>query len=96
MPLVSVKLSQQTKEQVAQLAAQRGMTAHALMVQAIEATVQNTQRYDQFVQDALQARDQVLQSGMVYDGAAFATYLRAKVRGDAHVAKPALQTLVTP
>ncbi|MBK6649205.1 MAG: CopG family transcriptional regulator [Betaproteobacteria bacterium] len=39
MPLVSVKLPESTKSQVAQLAERRGVTAHAVMVQAIESAV---------------------------------------------------------
>lgn len=88
MPLVSVKLPASTKEKVIQLAARRGLTAHAVMAQAIETAVESADRYDQFVADALQALAVVKHTGQVYDGAEFAAYIRAKANGHAGAVKP--------
>lgn len=92
MPLVSVKLPESTKQRVADMAAAHGSTSHAVMVQAIESAVERSQTYDAFVDDALKAREAVYESGKVYDGAEFAAYLRAKVRGE-KVAKPRMKSL---
>ncbi|APW45269.1 ribbon-helix-helix domain-containing protein [Rhodoferax antarcticus] len=88
MPLVSVKLPASTKAKVVELAARRGLTAHAVMAQAIETAVESADRYDQFVADALQALSTVKHTGQVYDGAEFAAYIRAKANGDASAVKP--------
>ncbi len=98
MPLVSVKLPENTKQRVARMAAEHGTTAHAVMVQAIESAVQSAEEYDTFVDDALRARDAVFATGKVYDGPEFAAYIRAMARGD-KVAKPRLKPLknyITP
>lgn len=94
MPLVSVKLPEVIKTQVAQLAANRGITAHAVMVQAIEDAVGGAQQYDLFVAEALQARANLAAHGSVVDGAAFATYLRGKATGDKRVSRPVSQALM--
>jgi len=88
MPLVSVKIPEATKDKVAQLAARRGLTAHAVMAQAIETAVESAERYDKFVDDAMQSLDGALRNGRVYDGAEFAVYLRAKAGGNAQAMKP--------
>ena len=92
MPLVSVKLLESTKQRVATLATAQGSTSHAVMVQAIESAVERLEPYDAFVDDALRAREAVYQTGKVYDGAEFAAYLRAKVRGEKAV-KPRMKSL---
>ncbi|MGB4116009.1 MAG: hypothetical protein WBK51_05640 [Polaromonas sp.] len=92
MPLVSVKIPEDTRQRVAHLAAAHHTTAHAVMVQAIESAVARSETYDAFVDDALRAREAVYESGKVYDGAEFAAYLRAKVRGDKAV-KPRMKSL---
>jgi predicted transcriptional regulator len=52
MPLVSVKIPEETKQRVARLAAAHGTTAHALMVQAIESAAEGAEQYDSFIEDA--------------------------------------------
>lgn len=92
MPLVSVKLPESIKQRVAHLASEHGTTAHAVMVQAIEAAVDSAEQHDAFVDEALQARDAVMQTGKVYDGAEFATFIRARARGE-KLPKPRLKSL---
>lgn len=94
MPLVSVKLPEATKAKVAQLAARRGLTAHAVMAQAIETAVESANLYDQFVADAAQSLATVQRTGQVLDGAEFAAYLRAKARGDSQAVKPPTRWLM--
>lgn len=81
MPTVSVKLAEATKQRVQSLAQSRGVTAHAVMVQAIETALSQQEDQAALVASALRARAQVLASGKVVDGRAFSSYLRAKVRG---------------
>lgn len=92
MPLVSVKIPENVKQRVASMAAAHGSTSHAVMAAAIESAVERAEIYDAFVEDALRAREAVYESGKVYDGAEFAAYLRAKVRGEKAV-KPRMKSL---
>ncbi len=81
MPTVSVKLSDATRESLAQMAQSRGVTPHALMVDAIEGSIAQAQVQDSFIRKALQAREQLAQTGQVMEPDAFGQYLKAKVNG---------------
>ena len=81
MPTVSVKLAEETKLRLHRLAASQGVTAHFLMVDAIESALSRTEEHSAFVAEALRARKQVVTSGQVIEGRAFSDYLKAKVRG---------------
>lgn len=81
MPTLSVKLPEETKRRVQALAQSQGITAHALMVNAVEAALATAEHHNALVATALRAREQVLVSGKVVDGQAFGDYLKAKVRG---------------
>jgi predicted DNA-binding protein len=81
MPTVSVKLAEETKLRLNRLAANKGVTAHALMVEAIEAALSSAEQHNAFVADALRSRKQVVASGQLIDGKDFADYLKAKARG---------------
>ena len=83
MATVSVKLAEATKQQLDRLAASQGISPHALMVKAIERTLDSEEARQSLVARALASRQQVNQGGLVLDGAAFADYLRARVRGEA-------------
>ena len=87
MPTLSVKLPEETKIRLNQLAANQGVTSHALMVNAIESALSTAEKHSAFVADALRARKQTIASRQVLDGAAFADYLKAKARG-LKVARP--------
>lgn len=82
MPTVSVKLATTTKEQLDRLAASLGTSPHALMVNAIQSTLEAQEVHQAFVARALASRRQVDQGALVQDGPAFANYLRARVRGE--------------
>jgi predicted transcriptional regulator len=81
MPTVSVKLAQTTKEQLDRIAASLCTTPHALMVHAIESTLDAQEVHQAFVARALASRRQVNQGALVQDGPAFANYLRTRVSG---------------
>ncbi len=87
MPTLSVKLPEETKLRLNQLAVDQGVTSHALMVNAIESALSSAELHSAFVADALRSRKQTITSGQVLDGAAFADYLKAKARG-LKVARP--------
>ena len=87
MPTLSVKLPEETKARLHQLAVDQGVTSHALMVNAIESALSTAEKHSAFVADALRSRQQTIASGQVLDGAAFADYLKAKARG-LKVARP--------
>lgn len=81
MPTVSVKLAEETKLRLNRLATSQGVTAHSIMVNAIESTLAIAENHSAFVADALRSRQQVVDSGQVMDGAAFGEYLKARARG---------------
>jgi predicted transcriptional regulator len=94
MPTVSVKLPAATKERIDRLAASKGTSPHALMVEAIEAKLESEEKHDAFVQAALQSRGDMLASGKAYDGDEFLAYARAKLRGETSV-RPRLKSIKT-
>ena len=81
MPTLSVKLPEQTKQRIQSVAQSQGITAHAVMVNAIESALAEADHHNAIVATALRAREQVLASGKVLDGKAFGDYLKARVRG---------------
>ena len=81
MPTVSVKLAATTKEQLDRLASLQGISPHALMVQAIESTLDAQEAHQALLARAESSRSRLDAGAPVLDGPAFADYLRAKVRG---------------
>jgi predicted transcriptional regulator len=92
MPTLSVKLTDAVKSRIDRLAAAKGTTAHAFMVDAIESQLDNEEKHEAFIRSALEARDEALASGMVYDGPEVIEYWRARMRGE-KVTKPRLKSL---
>lgn len=83
MPNLSVKLDEAMRQRLHEIAAQEGVTPHALMLRAIGNELDRAEAEGAFVRRALEARQRVEASGMVIDGPAFARYLRARVCGRA-------------
>lgn len=81
MANLSVKLDDATRRRLQEAAATQGQTPHALMVKAIEYELDRVEAESAFVSQALLARTRVIEGGGVLDGAAFADYLKARVRG---------------
>jgi predicted transcriptional regulator len=92
MRAVTVKLADNTKERLDRLAAQKGMSPHALMVGAIEKELDDAEWRQSFIADGIRARDEMLASGMAYDGEEFLAYMRARMRGE-KVARPRKKSL---
>ena len=82
MPTLSLKLSEDAKQRLQSVAQSQGVTVHAVMVQAIESALSHAEHRNALVASALRAREQVLATGIVLDGKAFAEYLKAKTRGE--------------
>lgn len=95
MPNLSVKIDDATRQRLNEVAASRGVTPHAWMVNAIESELDRAQEQGAFVERALRARAQVEAGGQAMDGRAFADYLRARVRGQA-AARPTALPLDVP
>ena len=98
MPTISVKLSDATKARIDALAASKAISAHALMVGAIEAAVDAQEKHSEFVAQALRAREDMIASGKAFDGDEVVAWLRARGRGE-NVRKPqpkSLKTLIKP
>ena len=92
MPNLSVKLDDATRNRLQEVAAHEGVTPHALMVRAIGHELDRAEAEEAFVARALTSRRKVEIDGEVFDGAAFAEYLRARARGEA-ASRPAAQKL---
>lgn len=89
MPNLSVKLDEATRQRLLEVAARQGITPHALMIKAIAAELAQAEAESAFVAQALAARAQVVATGQVVDGPAFADYLRRRVRGESAPRPPA-------
>lgn len=80
MSNLSVKLDEATHQRLKALAAREGLTPHALMVKAIGGELERIEAQQSFVERARQALARAEAGGPVYDGPAFATYLRDSTR----------------
>lgn len=94
MRTVSVKLPDATRVRIEAIAAGRGTSPHAFMVEAIEARLQNEEKHDAFIQEATKSRDQMIASGKAFDGDDVIAYLNAKARGE-RAARPRLKAIKT-
>lgn len=92
MPNLSVKLDEATRQRLLEVAAGQGITPHAFMIKAIGAELEQAEAEAAFVARALTARAQVVATGQVIDGPAFADYLRGRVRGQS-ATRPSAQAL---
>lgn len=81
MSNLSVKLDEATRQRLQSVAEHQGITPHALMVKAIGNELERSEAHEAFVVRALAARQSVIENGLVIDGPAYSTYLRARVRG---------------
>ncbi len=79
----TLKLPDELKSRIASAAAASGKTAHAWMIEAIEAQAALAERRREFVASALEARQEVAQYGLVHDADEVFSYIQAKVEGKA-------------
>lgn len=77
----TLKLPEQLKSRVAAAAEASGKSAHAWMVEAIEAQAALVERRQAFVDSALQAEQEVARYGLVFDADEVFSYLKARAAG---------------
>ncbi len=77
----TLKLSDQLKGRINELAASAGQSPHAFMVEAIEQQTQLAERRRDFVGPALAAEHEVAQHGLVHDRDEVLAYLKARLEG---------------
>jgi predicted transcriptional regulator len=91
MSNVSVKLDDATHQRLKAVAAREGLTPHALMVKAIGGELDRIEEQQSFVERARQALAHAEAGGPVYDGPAYAAYLRESVRAALSGEKPTVK-----
>jgi predicted transcriptional regulator len=77
----SLKLPEQIKLQAANAAKDLGITTHAFMVEAIKQASVNAELRRSFLDDANNARNEVLQTGKVHDADKVFKHLKARIAG---------------
>ena len=77
----SLKLTDEIKLQAANAAKDLGITTHAFMVEAIKQASVNAELRRSFIEDANNARNEVLQEGKVHDADKVFKHLKARVAG---------------
>lgn len=86
MSTTSLKLPEDVKELALAAAKHQGVTPHAFMVDAIRAAAVAAEKRASFVNDALAAKAEALQSGQAYSADQVHAYIRDKAAG-----KPAVK-----
>ena len=83
MPLVatSLKLPKTLKSRITRLAKRAGQSPHAFMLRLLEEQIQSAERFEQFVADARQADQRMLESGEGYAAVDVHSYLEARIAG---------------
>ncbi|MBU3640301.1 hypothetical protein [Polynucleobacter sp. Fuers-14] len=77
----SLKLPDEIKLQAANAAKDLGVTTHAFMVEAIKQASINAELRRSFLEDANNARNEVLQEGKVHDADKVFKHLKARIAG---------------
>ena len=75
----SLKLPDEIKLQAANAAKDLGVTTHAFMVEAIKQASINAELRRSFLEDANNARNEVLQEGKVHDADKVFKHLKARI-----------------
>ncbi|MBU3603074.1 hypothetical protein ICE89_01105 [Polynucleobacter sp. AP-Kaivos-20-H2] len=81
MSTTSLKLTDEIKLQAANAAKDLGITTHAFMVEAIKQASINAELRRSFIEDANNARKEVLQEGKVHDADKVFKHLKARIAG---------------
>lgn len=77
----TLKLPDSLKSRNAHAAEAAGKSAHAFMLEALQAQTELAERRQEFVNSALIAREEVAQYGLVYDADEVFSYIQALVEG---------------
>lgn len=79
MPVpTTLKLPEHLKQRIGPLARSMGKTAHAWMIEALEAQATLTERHAAFVADALAAEREVAKTRLAYPARDVHRYIRAR------------------
>ena len=81
MPTTSLKLSPELKRRIAAAAENRGVTAHAFMLGAIEESARAAELRASFVAEAKAAQKTTLRSGKGYEADHIHNYIRTRLKG---------------
>lgn len=81
MTTTSLKLPEDLKERIAAAAEHRGTTPHAFMVDALRRAADAAEQRASFVADALEAEQEMLDTGLGYDPREVHEYLMQRARG---------------
>lgn len=77
----TLKLPGPLKSRIVDAAEYAGKTPHAFMLEALQAQTELAERRREFVDAALQAREEVAQYGLVYDADEVFSYIQALLEG---------------
>ena len=80
MSTTSLKLPEDLKERAASAAQDLGVSTHAFMVEAIRQATEQTEIRAKFVEAALAARAEMLESGMGYEANEVSAYLQQRLQ----------------
>lgn len=87
----SLKLTDALKDTIARVAAFEGKTAHALMVDTLQAAMEDALVRQQFYADGEAAYQDTLRSNAVFDGADVKRYVMARAAGGKPIRPQALR-----
>lgn len=82
MAITSVRIPDQTKQAVEELAEREGKTAHAFMLEAIEEKVELTRQRQAFLDEGQAALHEARASGRTVGSDEMAAWMRARARGE--------------
>lgn len=82
MSATSLKLPDDLKRRIARLAASRGQTPHAFMVDALSREAERSELRQRFAADAAESERETLDSGKAHSLAATFDYLAERVAGN--------------
>lgn len=82
MSTTSLKLPEELKNRVVGAAKAKGTSPHAFMLDAIERMTSAAERRTIFVDEAMEARNDMLPSGMGYPASDVHAYLEGRLRGE--------------
>ena len=77
----SIKLPEELKARVEAAAEAAGKTTHAFMLEAIERETARAERYEAFVDEALQAEREMERTGLYYVAEDVFRYMSARAQG---------------
>ena len=95
MSTTSLKIPDALKARIADAAEQSGKSAHAFMIEALEAETRRAEMRSEFVQSALKAEQEVARYGEAYSMDAVHRYFSDKLAGK-KASRPRSKVLTTP